>query len=137
MISRPVLRTGRPLKAADEFLEPYVIRIFFALALALALPAAAMAHSPVKATTPPDGVSLAAAPNEIAMKFDAPVRLTKVTVVVGDGDETALDLSGAKRFATEFKLPCTLGASGLYTVTWRALAKDGHAMKGDFRFKAN
>lgn len=110
-------------------------KLLFALALSIAPPGAALAHSPMIATSPPDAITVAAPPTEIAMTFDAPVRLTKVTLALGEGSAVALDLSGAKSFASAFKIPCAISESGLYKVTWRALAQDGHVMKGDLRFK--
>ncbi|MEL6226628.1 MAG: copper resistance CopC family protein [Pseudomonadota bacterium] len=110
------------------------MRRFFsilALYLSLALPAAA--HSPVESTTPVDDSIVASAPETISMVFGKPVMLTKVRLENG-GQTTDLDLAGSKGFATEFALPAGAELSGPCTVEWRALAQDGHVMKGSFTF---
>lgn len=112
-----------------------MMRIIVALVLALGWFGAAWAHSPVEMTAPRDGEMVAEAPTEIALRFGAPVRLAKVTATHAGGAEADLDLSGAKTFATDFSLPCELVGSGVFSVTWRALAQDGHVMTGEFRFE--
>lgn len=106
-----------------------------ALAVALALGSAAAAHSPVSSTDPANGAVTETAPGAIAITFSSPVRLTRVSLIAeADGAATDLDLSAAGGFATEFTLPCEPAGGGGYKVVWRALARDGHAMTGAFRF---
>ena len=105
-----------------------------AIALSLTLICAALAHSPVKSTQPANGASVAEPPETIVIEFDGDVRLTKVTVTSDGGAMSTLDLSGAKSFAVEHTLSAPDLSAGMYTVEWRALAKDGHAMKGSFSF---
>ena len=108
--------------------------ILSALAICLALLANVAAHSPVSSTTPAGGATLAAAPAVLVITFRSEVRITKVTVTSDAGDVINVDLSGKKSFATEHRLPAPDLASGKHQVEWRALAKDGHAMKGSFSF---
>lgn len=109
--------------------------LLFGGALALALGSAAAAHSPVSSTAPADGAVAAEAPTAIAITFSAPVRLTKVSLIAeAGGAATDLDLSDAGGFAQAFTMPCETAGAGGYKVVWRALAQDGHAMTGDFRF---
>ncbi len=108
--------------------------IFVSILIWLSLGAGVFAHSPVSNTQPPHGASLAVSPPNIVIAFKNAVRLTKVTVASGGAPAVGLDLSAAKSFTTEHTLPAPQLASGVYLVEWRALAKDGHAMKGSFSF---
>lgn len=83
---------------------------------------------------PEDGAVVATAPNAIEMQFKQPVRLTKVTITSDATQVVAIDLSGAKAFADAFNLPLVGAPSGPIKIEWRALAQDGHAMKGKFSF---
>lgn len=107
---------------------------FTALILLLGMSAAAVAHSPVKTTAPANGATLTAAPATIEIAFKDAVRLTKAAIVSSEGQNTNLDLSASKSFSAKHELPTPQLPPGDYTVEWRALAKDGHAMKGSFSF---
>ncbi len=94
----------------------------------------AMAHSPLKATTPADGAKVEQTPEELSFDFKGKIRLTRVTVTVADDTDIDLDLSGHKKFATDYALPIEDMGSGVYEVEWRGLGTDGHAQKGTFNF---
>ena len=107
------------------------------LSLAAALPAAlpVLAHSEKQATTPADGAVLDDAPATIGMTFDMPMRITMIRVTGADGGEIALDRGDGMAPVTEFTAtPAGIGP-GDYTVEWRGLAEDGHAMQGAFSFR--
>lgn len=106
------------------------------LALLAAISAnTAVAHSKKKETTPEDGAVLSEAPSTIGMTFDDPIRITMVRLLNAAGDEMPIEretgLEPTLNFSAE---PSTL-EPGAYTVEWRGLAKDGHAMKGSFSFR--
>lgn len=108
---------------------------YLALALALSLTAAAAsAHSPMNASTPASGAVLTAAPETIDMSFKHPVRLTKVTLTEAGAKAIEVDLSASKAFAESFSLPVSDPLSGAVAIEWRAIAQDGHAMKGVISF---
>lgn len=105
------------------------------LALALVITATtASAHSPLNATMPADGEIIDMAPTEIMLDFKGDIRLTRVTVTALDGAQTDVDLSTASTFTNAFTLPITEIGSGAYTVEWRGLGTDGHALNGTFAF---
>ena len=107
----------------------------FLIALACtSLPTAALAHSPMTSSTPADGAVLATAPEKVEMGFGDPVRLTKVTLTPEGAAAVELDLSAAKAFADSFSLPVDAALSGAVELEWRAIAPDGHAMKGVISF---
>ena len=98
-------------------------------------PGWSLAHSGKEATEPADGAVIDASPEIIAMSFDEPMRITKMTLndSTGKGFDLARndDLKPRKRFEA---VPETL-SPGRYTVEWRGLASDGHAMSGRFSFQ--
>ena len=78
------------------------------------------------------------APTEIRLFFsEEPVLLGTTIRVVGQ-DEKALEMGTPAKDAKDGKivrgaLKVAL-APGAYTVTWRTSARDGHVVRGDFRF---
>ena len=109
-------------------------RILLAGLLVL-IPVAAAAHSRMDTTAPADGAVLAEPPSEIVLTFAKRVRLTRVRMARDDGRPVDLDLGDQKAFATRFVLPATDMGKGRYRIEWRALASDGHAMRGAFMFR--
>lgn len=109
----------------------------FALSLTLlsTLATGAMAHSKMDATTPADGAVLAAVPPEVSLHFGKDIRLTKVTLTHGSDTPVDLDLSGMGSFTMMYSLPIPDQGAGLYTVDWRGLGMDGHALTGSFGFE--
>ena len=96
----------------------------------------AFAHSPLKSTVPADKAELSAAPAAIELAFAKDARVTKVTLtrtVDGTGEEVKLDLP-TKKFTKTMSLVSSTTGAGQYQVKWRALGKDGHALKGTFGF---
>lgn len=108
-------------------------RTLIAASLVL-LAAAALAHSRLGTTVPPDGAVLAAMPSEIVLTFTKRLRLTRVRMTRED-KSVDLDLGGAKGFATRFAIPLRGSGPGSYGIEWRGLAADGHAMRGSFSFR--
>lgn len=107
---------------------------FFAL-LSL-LSTEVMAHSKVDATVPENGAIIAKAPAEIKFDFANKIRLTRVEISFEEQAAIPLDLSGHKGFERSFILPIEgMGVGvGTYSIEWRGLSIDGHAMRGDFSF---
>ena len=95
----------------------------------------ALAHSPLKETTPANGAVVAAAPSEITLTFKGKIRLTRVSVAHESSATVDLDLGTQKGFISHYTLPMTTTARGSYSVTWRGLGSDGHALKGSFSYK--
>ena len=88
----------------------------------------------MQSSSPADGAVLAAAPETIDIQFKKPVRLTKVTLTPASAEAVEIDLSTAKGFADSFSLPVSDPLSGVIEMDWRAIAQDGHAMKGVISF---
>ena len=96
----------------------------------------AMAHSPLKSTSPENKATVNAVPTEITINFGKPARLTKVTLIHSTSDKTHSDKVAlpSKKFEKSFKLIPEFRGAGKYQVDWRALSNDGHALKGSFTF---
>lgn len=118
-------------------LRPWIFSALVMAGLAQALvPASpAWAHSEKQSTQPADGTVLQSAPEVIMMTFDSPMRLTMVRLVDANGTEVALQRSDGMAPVTAFKATPEPMPPGDYTVEWRGLSADGHAMQGDFSFR--
>jgi copper resistance protein C len=107
----------------------------YALLLALlAAPALLLAHSGVTATVPADGAALDEAPASIAVRFDAPVRITRFVLEGADGEVPLADRPDGQPNDRFESAPDGALPAGDYRVSWRALAADGHVMSGAFSF---
>ena len=111
-----------------------MIRTLTAAALmALLTSTSAVAHSKSEATTPADGDSVEAV-EAIEMRFDAPMRIIKVTLT-SDGEELEVERETGMEPVTEFRaVPASDLAPGDYEVDWRGMSSDGHPMQGTFGF---
>ena len=108
------------------------------IALAVAImPAAALAHAELSSSSPAADDTLTVPPAAVTLVFDGELTPdgTGFTVTDPDGDvvgEGALDLAVAER--NEIRGDLDAGGPGTYTVTWTAVAADGHEERGDFSF---
>ena len=105
------------------------------VAFTLSLAGAASAHSRPETTAPADGEVVAAAPAVIAISFDKPMRVTTIELTGADGEAFALERTDEMAPVTRFEATPPPLPAGRYTVTWRGLSEDGHAMSGRFSFE--
>lgn len=111
-------------------------RLLLAIAAAL-LGGAAFAHSDKEGTTPVDGAQLTETPEMIHMVFDDPMRITVVRLLNADGAEMPMERGTGLEPSLEFHAEPEPLSPGSYTIAWRGLASDGHAMQGSFSFELN
>ena len=104
-------------------------------AVMLAVAGAAFTHSKQEVTVPHDGAVLAAPPDVVSIAFDAPMRITVIRLTSEAGDTFELERSDDMRPVTDFRATPPVLPNGRYTVEWRGLSADGHAMKGHFSFE--
>jgi len=117
-------------------MKPITACLMAALVVTLLMSAVApsSAHSRKETTVPADGASLTEPPSVIAMEFDAPMRITAVSLVNGAGETIGFKATTGPRAVTRYEAtPPALGP-GDYVVEWRGLADDGHPMQGRFAF---
>ena len=125
----------RPLAALPAVARP----VSLAAACAAALVATgAHAHSKDKGSTPADGAVLTAPPETVVLAFDAPMRITLLTLTSDDGRTVTLGRTDAMAPVTELvATPEEPLTPGTWTVDWRGLASDGHPMAGGFTFSVD
>ena len=104
-------------------------------AVMIVVAGAAFAHSKQEVTVPHDGAVLAAPPEVVSIAFDAPMRITVIHLTSEAGDTFELERSDDMRPVTDFRAIPPVLPNGRYTVEWRGLSADGHAMKGRFSFE--
>jgi methionine-rich copper-binding protein CopC len=106
------------------------------VALSAALGAAsALAHTELSQTVPADKAVLETAPKEVMLHFTEVVRLTSVALRKEGGAASELGPLPAGK-SRHFAVPARELSAGAYTVEWRALSDDGHALRGAFGFTA-
>ena len=94
--------------------------LLVALAVALALPAAALAHAGLLSTTPGGDAVIAEAPKEVVLRFTEPVDASTATVQVLDGVARPVP-TGALRQPDDRQIVVPIEgtlARGTYTVVW-------------------
>ena len=112
------------------------ISYLVALAICLLNATGALAHSTMNASTPAEGSAAAAGLSEITLGFSKPVRLMLVKVRNADRKtDIKADFKPASQYAASFPFQVAPLESGQHQVTWTAIAKDGHVMKGTLTFK--
>jgi copper resistance protein C len=92
------------------------------------------AHADQEGSVPEHGATVEGTPERIGIWFDHKMRITLFEVAGANG---RVDLRArptgqlVERFETA---PAGAMAAGEYTVRWRGLAEDGHAMFDEFQF---
>jgi methionine-rich copper-binding protein CopC len=112
----------------------YLCAAIVSLGLALA-PVAALAHATKEATLPADGALLQISPETIRMSFDMPMRVTLCELRDDEGRTHDLTRTDNMQPVTDFEAVPGVLPAGRYTIEWRGLASDGHAMSGRFSFE--
>lgn len=102
--------------------------------LALSLAAPAFAHTAMTKTSIAENAKLAAAPSEFTATFEHETSIAAVKLVSSSGQQIQLDYKPTPAMSKTFKVTFPNLAPGAYTLSWRAVAKDGHAMPGAIHF---
>ena len=107
----------------------------FVAAMMVVVAGAAFAHSKQEVTVPNEGAVLASPPDVVSIAFDAPMRITVIRLTSEAGETFELERSDDMQPVTDFRATPPVLPTGRYTVEWRGLSADGHAMKGRFSFE--
>jgi hypothetical protein len=97
----------------------------------------ALAHAPVIGTFPKNNAT-ASNVRTVSVRFGEAVVTGLISVKRADGSTVAAKASGLQP-SNKARLRATFAKKlpvGRYTVSWRALADDGHREKGTFHFRA-
>ena len=100
--------------------------------------APAAKHTHLERSEPGADSTITVAPTAIKLWFSGPVQVRVTTVRVMGADSTPVALSAA-RMGTGTGAPVILDvhgtvAPGRYSVAWRTMSRDGHAVSGTFAF---
>ncbi len=111
-------------------------RLALAIAAATILMAAtpADAHTSVRETNIAENATLARAPAAFTIVFSGPTGLANISLTDAAGRPLALDYKPPRQMASSFAVPLPALTPGAYTLSWRAIASDGHAMPGAIHF---
>ena len=104
------------------------------LAAALLGASPAFAHGGMMETSIHDKASLVQAPAEFKVTFQHESAITSLMLMTADKKMIAVDFKPSKTMGKEFIVPLPTLAKGSYTLSWKSMAKDGHAMPGAVRF---
>ncbi|MFD1697355.1 copper resistance CopC family protein [Roseibium aestuarii] len=127
------MTTVRPLRPAN-LTRAIALAVTIASPLAIVPATTAQAHSSKESTTPADGATVTATPHLIAIGFNAPMRITMLRLTDGNDTEFPVTRSDNMEPVTRFEAVPPAMPAGAYTVEWRGLSSDGHAMSGRFSF---
>ncbi|HVV13471.1 copper resistance CopC family protein [Amycolatopsis sp.] len=113
-----------------------LLALTFTVAAMLCMAAPASAHNVLISTDPGKNASLDTGPAKVTLTFDAPVQggdINQISVL-GPGNtqwaEGTVDIS-----SNVISAPVRpLGPAGTYTVGYRILSADGHAVSGEYTF---
>lgn len=123
------------MRPARPQLLSLVLGLFVLAAATLGLAGPASAHDAAESTSPAQGASLAALPNEVSVTFsNKPLAIgSSFSVKDAGGSEWA---DGSVQIADNVasqKLRAG-GPAGTYTVAWRVVGSDSHPIEGTFTF---
>ncbi|WP_396215987.1 copper resistance protein CopC [Gemmatimonas sp.] len=100
--------------------------------------AARLPHLKLKAMFPGKDTTLVSSPDAVKLWLSEPADLPATKVAIADAAGTAVPVAKLTRGAqsadpvvAKFTSPL---ASGKYTVTWKAMSKDGHVVSGVYSF---
>jgi methionine-rich copper-binding protein CopC len=110
-------------------------RLLAALLVAASLGAApAFAHGGMVETSIQDKASFAQAPTDFKVTFEHESALTSIMLMKTDKMMFPLDFKPSKTLGKDFTVPLPKLPAGSYILSWKSMAKDGHAMPGAVHF---
>jgi methionine-rich copper-binding protein CopC len=97
---------------------------------------AAWAHSFPEQETPSAGATVATAPAQVTIKYDAPIEklFDSLRVVDASGQDKAAGAPQVSADGYELSVPVGALSPGQYTVQWRVVCIDTHHTEGSYTF---
>ena len=96
--------------------------------------APAFAHGGMVETSIENNASFAHNPAEFKVEFEHDSAITSIMLMTSENKMIALDYKPTKTMGKTFTVPLPQLAAGGYTLSWKSVAKDGHAMPGAVKF---
>ncbi len=111
-------------------------RLALVMATAITMMAAtpAFAHTAVRETNIAENATLARAPATFTIVFSGATGLANVSLTDAAGRPVALNYTPPRQMTSSFAIPLPTLTPGAYTLSWRTIAHDGHAMPGARHF---
>ncbi len=111
------------------------VAIAISIALVLSFPSAAQAHDELVSTSPAADASLQTPPTSVVLTFEAsPLRgTTKIIAKSASGTRVDLGDPSVNGAIATVAWPAT-APNDSYTISWRNVGSDGHALDGTFSF---
>ncbi|TML67812.1 MAG: hypothetical protein E6G14_11405 [Actinobacteria bacterium] len=106
------------------------------VAITLALPAVAHAHAFLIRSDPPAGARLARAPATLELFFSERFVGSSTQLTMRRSGGAAVPLPKPRVRGSTVQQPVPAGLRGIFVVSWRVLADDGHISLGEFAFAA-
>ena len=94
----------------------------------------AFAHTSIVSSNIEDGSQIEAAPASFDFSFGADIGLAGLELETLDGDPVEVAFERTRETGKSFSVPLPMLEPGTYVLKWRAVAKDGHVMKGEVDF---
>ena len=128
-----VVRRSSPRGGAAARWARYGLGLLIALAIGVAVPIRASAHSVLVTSQPASGAQLGTTPGTVVLDFSSPLNapLSAATVTDPLGHPT----TARPTTATEIRVNLVTNAPGQYRVEWTSVSLvDGHTLHGTFGF---
>ena len=105
-----------------------------AAAMPLVAATPALAHTSVREMNIAENARLARAPESFTIVFSGQTGLANVTLANAAGEIIPLAFTAPREMAATYTIPLPALQAGSYTLSWRTIAHDGHAMPGTVHF---
>lgn len=115
-------------------IRPFLKLTLGAFLMASLLAPGAIAHTQVQSATLEDGGVYQTMPDVFDLVFAQKVGLATFSMKDSQGQDVIVDFVPPKSREAKFSIPMPKLQSGLYEMTWRAVSKDGHFVKGSLSF---
>lgn len=110
------------------------VAILAATLAALTASPAAFAHTHVQKTSITENARLAVSPARFTIDFGRKTTLAKIGLTDSSGNSIPLAYAPPRKPDASYSVPLPRLAAGEYVVSWRTIARDGHAMPGLVHF---
>lgn len=94
----------------------------------------AFAHTTIVASNIMDGSEIRTAPDVFEFSFGADVGLAGLELETLSGEAVDIDFQRPGQMRKDFAVPLPMLEPEAYVLKWRAVAKDGHVMRGEIDF---
>ncbi|MPY24175.1 copper resistance CopC family protein [Shewanella sp. YLB-07] len=105
-----------------------------AISATMIFSSAAFAHSGLIESSPAKNEMLQGSPQALVLTFSSPVRLVKLTLKDGAGDDIKFGFKPNMQSSKKFSLDLPQLSPSSYSVNWMIMGEDAHKMKGKFGF---